>query len=223
MKILLDSFLGNPNIGLFAFATDKICLVPKDASPTFVKNCSDVFNVKVEKVSIAGTSLIGIFCNGFENNILVPKITFDYEVTHLKKLGLNVIILDSDFTAFGNNMIMNDKIAVIGKDYDIKMANQLKKHLNIKVLRQSILEYNNIGSFIALNNKGGLVHPDISDKEKKWLEKTFSLPFQHATVNLGSPYIKSGILINNNGAIIGNMTRGMELSFIQEGLGFVEK
>jgi len=221
MKILLESFLGNPNIGLFGFVNNSICILPRDSSPSFVEKCKRIFKVKVIKTSIAGTSLAGVFCVGLNNTILLPKIVFDNEVSILKKTGLKVMVVDTDLTALGNNIVMNEHAALINPDFPKTIDKIIEKNLKIKVFRQKILGFHNVGAFICLNDKGGLVHPDIEDKELKKLEKIFKIPLIHATVNLGSPFIKSGILTNNNGVIVGKQTRGMELTFIQEGLGVV--
>lgn len=223
MRIGLESFLGNSNIGLFGFVTDGICLVPTSSSQNFQQKCRDVFNVSVNEISLVGTDLIGVFCVGYGKNILVPKIAFPVEIKKLKELGLNVIVIDSNFTALGNNMIINEKSAVISPEYNDTVVKQIETALKIKVHRKSLLGFKNPGSIVVINEYGGLVHPDISDAELKWLEEIFELKFVRATVNIGSPFIKSGLLTNKFGVLVGLQTKGIELSFIQEGLGVVQK
>ncbi len=221
MKIILDSFHGNSNIGLFVFATDDICLIPRGSTEGFKKRVKEVLQVDVVETSIAGTSLLGVFCVGFGKTVFVPKITFDSEINYLKSRGLKIEIIDSDFTALGNNIILNNKTAVLSKDYDDSISKQIES-FGLKVFKKSIMGINNIGSFILLNNHGGIVHPDIAEDEKAWLEHTFGIRFVRATVNLGSPYVSSGVVANDKGVIVGNRTKGMELSFIEEGLGVLE-
>ncbi len=221
MRIALDSFHGNPNVGLFVFATDDICLIPRGSTDGFKKRVKEILQVEVIETSIAGTSLIGVFCIGFGKTVFVPKITFDSEISYLKGKGLKIEVIDSDFTALGNNIILNKNTAVLSKDYDDSVSKQIE-NFGLKVFKKSVMGMNNIGSFILLNNHGGIVHPDIAEDEKAWLEHAFGIKFVHATVNLGSPYVSSGVVANDKGVIVGDRTKGMELSFIEEGLGVVK-
>jgi translation initiation factor 6 len=42
------------------------------------------------------------------------------------------------------------------------------------------------------------------------------------TINHGSPVIGSGLSVNNKGAIVGNLTTGIEMGRIEEALGFLD-
>jgi len=47
--------------------------------------------------------------------------------------------------------------------------------------------------------------------------------FTEATVNFGSQSLGSGIISNSKGFIIGEMSSGVEITNIDEGLGFLGK
>ena len=70
----------------------------------------------------------------------------------------------------------------------------------------------------VVTNKGCLCHPKVSDDEKNQLEALFDVEVMIGTVNHGIPLIGSGLVANSNGAIIGNLTTGIELGRIEESL-----
>ncbi len=222
MKIKLASYLKNPNIGLFGLTTEKYCLLPRGANDTFVKLAEETLGVKVIRSNIAGTELIGALCVGFDNKLIVPEITFDSEIEEIEKNGIKVEVFETDQTALGNNILLSNKIAIMGENYSKEEEKIFKKLTGAKVYKKTVVSLNLIGSLMTITKKGGVVHPDMSDKELKEIEKLFKVKIERATVNRGNPYVSIGVLANSNGVIAGDMSRGAELTDIQIGLGVVK-
>ena len=100
----------------------------------------------------------------------------------------------------------------IGK---LKMANFTP------VYRGTIGSLKTVGMAAVVTNKGLLCHPKVTQEEKHQLEKVFDVPAMIGTVNHGTPLIGSGLVANTKGAIIGNLTTGVEMGRIEEALGFL--
>ena len=79
------SFNGNPNIGLYGFATDSYCLMPIHLSSKIIAQIKHALDVPVYQVSIAGTDLLGALCSGNSDLLLVPEIIRDEEIKQLEK------------------------------------------------------------------------------------------------------------------------------------------
>ena len=62
----------------------------------------------------------------------------------------------------------------------------------------------------------------VTPDEKRQLEKIFNVSAMIGTVNHGVPLIGSGLVANTKGAIVGNLTTGIELGRIEEALNFLE-
>jgi translation initiation factor 6 (eIF-6) len=75
----LATFDGNPNIGLYLFATNDYCLAPESTSDKLLHKIEKVLDVPVIKLNIAGTPLLGVFLSGNSEQLLVPSIIFDKE------------------------------------------------------------------------------------------------------------------------------------------------
>jgi translation initiation factor 6 (eIF-6) len=65
------------------------------------------------------------------------------------------------------------------------------------------------------------VHCDANEAEIKSLEKLFAVEITKASVNFGSPYIRSGCAANKHGFAIGKLSTGVEIATMDEGLGFL--
>jgi translation initiation factor 6 len=216
MKIAKMSFHGNPNIGLYAYPTDRFCLLGRDVPAQYEQQISKYLGVPVHRINIAGTSLIGALIAGNSSCLLVPKIAFDEELKELSRLGINFKVFNSDLTALGNNIFCNAHGAVVSDAYSEKEAEELEKILGVKVVRMSIAGAKAVGSAIAANSKAGLIHQDASEEEKRLAEKTLGIPLERTTVNFGNPFVSSGVILNSNGLIMGEPTTTIELMQIQE-------
>jgi len=221
MHIYRTNFNGNPNIGLYVYATDSYCLVGKDVPEKHIKTIEKVLKVKTHRLTIAGTSMLGVFLAGNDNCLLVPEIVYDDELEILDKLKIKYKVINSHFTALGNNILCNNEGAIINFEYEDKAAKEIEKALMIKANRTTIAKLEAVGSLGVMNSKGMIVHEEITAADKKLLEKTFDVKVHKGTVNLGNPYLNSGIVVNESGFVVGDTSGGPELVNIDESLGFI--
>ena len=217
------SFSNNPNIGLYAFANDDVCLVGQEVDDKQIEEIKDILDVPVHRISIAGTSLIGVFCAGNSKKILVPHIIQQNEKDELKRIGLDYCIIDTRFTALGNIIAANDKGAVVSPDLDDTTIKEIEKSISVPTRRGKISELNNMGSCILANNNGAVAHSGIKEAELVFIENTLKVNVIDGTVNMGSPYVKSGIIANSNGFIIGSQSAGPEITNTDIALGFLKE
>ncbi len=219
MHALKISFNGNPNIGLYCFATDAYCLMPIHLSSKIVAKIKQVLGVPVYQVSIAGTDLLGALCTGSSDLLLVPEIIRDEEIKQLEKHKIPYKIIKTKLNALGNNMIIKGDTCLVNPEFDQETIDQLKK-LNLKVFKGEIAESPTVGSCVVITSKGCIIHRDASEKEIEHIEKLFKTTSDIGTVNMGNPHVSSGIIANSNGYIIGDLTSGHEIMRIESALGF---
>ncbi|MFH0869345.1 MAG: translation initiation factor IF-6 [archaeon] len=224
-RFLKLNFNGDPNVGLHAVATDKFCLLGRCATEEQVREIEKVLKVPVIQISLYGTDLIGIFAVATHDTVLVPEIIFPSELKHLKeklakhKIAVNTI--KTEHTALGNNILFNEKAGIISTVYNRKSSEQIKKVFpKIRFEQFDISDLTIVGSLGQVTSKGGIFSPNISDDEIKKLEKMFGFEIGLGTVNMGNPFVSSGIIANSNGLIVGAMSSGYEMSRIFESLGF---
>lgn len=211
---------GNPNIGVYVYANNKIALVPQGIEASTKRKISEVLSVEVIEARVAGTSLIGVLTTGNDNVVLLPRIARDEEVEYLKGLGLNVNVVHTTFTALGNIVLANRKAAIfhpeLGKD-EVKMLSEL---LGIsKFTQAAIAGVPTVGSVAVVTDRGGVVHPDVSEDELHNLSDFFEVPIDVGTINFGVAFIRTGLVANNYGALVGEKTTGPEILRITRALG----
>jgi translation initiation factor 6 len=212
----------NPNIGLYAIATDNYCLVAHTIQDEELETIKKVLKVPVHKLTIAGTDLLGAFLAANNNMLLVPEIIYDSEERTLKHLNIPYTIIKTHHTALGNNILANDSACFVSDEFSADTKKRIRQALGTILRPGTIGGVNVVGSAAVLNDKGLLVHRDAMPAEIKYLKETFNLPVDIGTVNMGSPYIRSGMIINKNGYLIGASSGGPEMQRADYALGFLE-
>ncbi|MBW2991833.1 translation initiation factor IF-6 [Candidatus Woesearchaeota archaeon] len=221
MHLLRTNFNGNPNIGLIGIATDEYCIIGSRLSGHLIDEIKKALKVPVIHTTICGTELAGVFCAANPNCLLLPNIVFDSELKVLKKHKIKYRIIDTKHTALGNNILCNDKGCVLSREFEKDAVEKIENALKVKAVKSTISELDIIGSTAILNDKGCLVHEDIRADEKKLIEKTLNIKTGTGTINMGSPFVKAGLIVNSNGFIASKSSGGPEIANADEVLGFI--
>jgi translation initiation factor 6 len=223
MRIFKASFNGQPNVGLFGYATGSYALLGEYLPPKILADVTDVLgSVPVHHATIAGTGMVGVFCAGNESVLLVPGITFDTELRALERLGIAHAILDTRHTCLGNNIVANEHGAVISSDFSDGERKKIEKLLGVPAIRLDIAGLKTPGAVIVVNASKGIIHRDASDEELAAVEKTLKVSLTPATVNLGTPYLHAAILRNGHGFVVSDACGGPEIVHVDEALGYME-
>ena len=222
LNVFKTTFYNNSNLGLYGFATDSYCILAENLKHEIVEKIKLTLDVPVFQLTIFNSSLIGVFCNGNENILLVPNLIKTHETKILEKLNINYEIIDTKFTALGNNLLIKEDVCLANPNLEKEAIQQLEK-LNFKVHLGKIADMPTPGSCAILTKKGCLLHPDSTPDDIKQIEKLFKVQADIGTVNTGSPYVKSGIIINSRGYVLGEQTSGPETMRLDFALKTLEK
>lgn len=209
---------GEDLVGLLGLVSDEYAVLSvnfPDAS---------ILGVPVYKTAVYGTNLIGLFCVGNSNGILVPYFVDKDKREKIKKdlkalgVDVNVGVVHDLYTALGNMVCANDKVALVSPK--MKETKVFEDTLGVEVVKTRIAKHDEVGSCCIATNKGFLVHPE-AEEELKELGKVLKVPGREGTVNYGFPYVKTGLLANSTAYITGLRTSGIELGRIDDALGFM--
>jgi translation initiation factor 6 len=163
-------FENSNEIGCFALLTNSYCLVGAGGSENLLSVFESELGVKMPVVhcSIAGTKIVGRYCVGNKNGLLVPMGTTDDELTALKNTlpeSVRIERVDEKLSAFGNVVSCNDYFALVHPDLDKTTEDIIADVLGVEVYRTTIASQALVGSYSQLTNRGGLVHPMCSVAE----------------------------------------------------------
>lgn len=212
---------GNSLVGLYILPLNDIVLVGTEVPKEDYSLLEEIFGAKVYSLSIAGTSLLGVFLATDGEKLLVPSVIFDYEKEIIDKLGIPYVLVETTNTCLGNNVLFTKKGLVCNPSFEKSAIDQMVSFLNIPV-HISDVEVPTIGSFIAHNSKFGLISHDLSDNQIDLLAKHLDLRLIPGTVNMGSVQVASGIAVNDKGFVIGTMSGGPEIMNADHALGFID-
>ena len=220
MLQLLD-FDENPNVGVFCRTNDEVAFIRKGLTKKVKNTVKQTLDVKLIELTIADATIIGSLMAFNSVGAVVTDFVDKESIGMIKKQGLGVCVVSDKLNAAGNDILVNDKGALVHPDLKDASLKSIEKTLGVPVFRGTIASLKTVGMAAVVTNKGLLCHPKASEEEKKALEKIFGVNVMIGTVNHGSPVIGSGLVANSKGAIIGNITTGIEMGRIEEALGFL--
>jgi translation initiation factor 6 len=221
VHLLKASINGNPNVGLYLYLTDEFCIAGLEVDSKTIEQIHKVVKVPVYHLNICGTSLVGAFCAGNSECLLLPEIVLKSELEQLESFNIKYKILKTDLNALGNNILANEIGCLVNPDFSAAQQKEIRTALQVNLIPGRIADLPTVGGLAVLNSSHGVVHHDISPAEKRVLKELFEIKIESATVNLGNPYVRSGLVSNKHGFIIGSQSTGVEISHIDEELGFL--
>lgn len=203
-------FFGSPHIGIYCIANDHIAFVPHNIQKKLEEKIAETLKVDVVKASVSNTGLFGIFCTLNNKTLIVSDIIEDSELNIMKDYFSDVVVLEDKYNALGNLIAMNDHGAIFSTYFD-SMRDIMKNSINVRIAGTDM-----VGSSLFATNKAFLANPNSSPKDLEHIEKVMGVKGDIGTVNFGDNYVKSGLVGNKHGILVGSRTSGPELGRISE-------
>lgn len=216
---LLD-FFENPNLGVFCRSNDKIAFIQKGLLKKVKKRVITALDVKLVEITIAESTIIGSLLTMNSKGVVVTDLVDEESYKIIEGQGLDVFVIDEKINAAGNDILVNDFGALVHPDFKSKTVKKIAEVLQVPVYQGKIANLDTVGMAAVVTNKGLLCHPKATDEDISSLKDIFDVEVMIGTVNHGVPLIGSGLVANTKGAIIGNLTTGIELGRIEEALNF---
>ncbi|KAH9928429.1 eukaryotic translation initiation factor 6 [Amylocystis lapponica] len=213
-------FENSSDVGVFSKLTNSYCLVAIQGSTNFYSafesELGDV--IPIVHTSIGGTRIVGRLTAGNRHGLLVPSTTTDQELQHLRNALPDTVAIqrvEERLSALGNVIACNDYVALVHPDVDRETEEIIADVLKVEVFRQTIADNVLVGSYCAITNQGGLVHPKTSVQDQDELSSLLQVPLVAGTVNRGSDVIGAGLIVNDWCAFTGLDTTATEISVIE--------
>lgn len=219
MNLLKRNINGNSYVGAFSSSSEDITLISRGVSTKDEAIIRETLGTEVFRISVSGSNLVGIYSVLNSNGILLPEMIYTEEMKELNNLKdkLRIGTLKSDMNALGNNILANDKIAIINPNFQRAEAEVIADVLDVEIICMAVGGYETVGANNILTNNGMVLNNFASDSE---IEEAKSLAdnVSQSTANLGSVFIGLASVANTKGLMVGEDTTGFELARMEEGL-----
>ena len=223
MPLFFFDVFSNASIGVYSLVNDKIAIIPPQVPETKRQKVEEWLKVKVVATTVGKSLIAGALACSNSNGVVLPSFSTDAEVDAIKSaVDINVTVMDTKKTAYGNMVLVNDKGAVVDPRLDKGDVDKIADTLGVEVVPSDIAGLPYVGSLATATNKGVLAHPLLNEEERKVLNDVLKVPVDVGTVNCGIPYVSTGLLGNSRGAMIGLLTTGPEMFIIGQALDVVE-
>jgi translation initiation factor 6 len=214
MEIQRYDYLGNNNIGFYATVTNEQAIFP----PEFKDDRKEMFSGDSCETFINRTRLVGLFTAGNSNCILIPPGATDRERNKLEEAGIDFKVVDTKDNALGNLILANDEGAVISEKIEDKKE-EIEDALEVPVTVARIAGIKNVGVCGEANSTGVVLHREADEDDAEKVKEALKVKrVDIGTVEMGSPYIGSGLAATDEAILTGESTTGPEVGRIDRTL-----
>ena len=205
-------------MGVFGAASDELAVLAHDASSKVARLVEEALSVPVARTTIGGANIVGSLLAMNAHGAVVTGFAGQKELAALGNLP--VFVLPHRLNAAGNNILCNDRGAVVNPGYDDRTVRQIAEALGVDAVRGTIAGMRTIGSAGVATNKGVLAHPHATEEELRVLQDALKVSAMITTANYGTGQVGACLVANAKGAIVGIRTTPIEMGRIEEGLGY---
>ena len=203
-------------MGVFCAASESLAVLPPDAPPRAARTIEETLQVRVVRTTIGVSNVVGSLLALNSSGAILTGFANEAE---LKGFGsLRAFVLPHRLNAAGNNVLCNDRGALVHPGYDDRTVREIGEALGVEAVRGTIAEMRTVGSAGVATNLGVLAHPHATEDELKTLQDVLKAPAMITTANYGTGQIGACLVANSKGAVVGMRTTPIEMGRIEEGL-----
>ncbi len=215
--IQVTRIFNSPFVGVYLRTWEEYTLVPRSADRDIKKIVSHYLGTEPLEMTIGSSNLLGSLSVMNSNGVILSNIVSDEELRALPR-GMNVAVLSDNLNAVGNNILANDKAALIHEDFSSESERKIGDVLGVEVIRGRFREVKTVGSSGLVTSSGMVIPPNMTDEEIEELGRMFGVKGRVGTANFGSIYVGASVVSNSKGALIGEDSTTVEISNLEEAL-----
>lgn len=233
MKVIQLSVEGNPTIGLYGFANNYFCILSKIFTEQQVVEIGKILQVPCYQLNLVNSTLVGAFLSGNDHCLLVPYLVEADELSALQTIvtaankkhdiAMKIALVHHKITALGNTVLCNNHGCLVSPGFSADIKKIIRQALKVPLHPGMIADTDVVGSSVAHNSAGAVVHMHITSEQLEEVHSLLGVPCVLGTANFGSPYVKTAVLCNDHGMVVGSTSTGIEVENIYETLGFLEQ
>jgi len=220
MGLLATEVFGHSHVGVSLSIVGNVLFHPVGVADENLEKLVLALDVESCPLSIGGSNLLGSLMCGNSNGIAVADIATEEDVDKLTSFG-DVVVMEHGINAAGNLLLCTSKGALMSPLLPKEGVKLLSEVFKVPAISTTIAGQEILGSLAAANNKGVILHPDVTVSEVEIIKEILDVDVMVGTVGYGSPFIGAGIVTTDSGAIVSPDTTGPELNRIEDALGLI--
>lgn len=221
MTVEQFNIAGGPYVGIYCCANEDIVLLPLALDKEMVQRIVEILKVRPVMMTLGGSPLLGALTCMNSKGLVMTSLADKSEYKELAK-DYNIVMTPDGLNAAGNNVLCNDKGALVNPGFSIKTVKKISDALGVEVLKGTLGGLRTVGSAAIAVNSGVMCHPKATEEELSVLRDLFKVNVQIGTANYGSAMVGASVVANSKGAIAGSQSTGIELGRIEDALGYLD-
>ena len=215
--IQVTRIFNSPFLGVYLRTWEDYTLVPRNSDRDIKSMASHYLKTEPIEMTIGGSNLLGSMAVMNSNGMIFSNIVTEEELKNIPK-DVNYAVLEDNLNAVGNNILANNKAALIHEEFSDESVRTIGEVLGVEVVKGKFKEVRTVGSSGLITSSGLVIPPNMTDDEIDELGKIFGVKGRVGTANFGSLYIGASVVSNSKGALIGEDSTTVEISNIEEAL-----
>ncbi|NPA86003.1 MAG: hypothetical protein GXO42_01180 [bacterium] len=216
MHARLLKIFEDPAVGLYLATNDDYTLIPRNLPEETKKIIENTLRTNLVEISAGGYDILGAFTILTDNYVLVSNIYDEQELNQLRQeLDMAIYVVDSPVNVIANTILVHKNVVLLSYLYSEQLEQEMRKMLGVEVERVRLGPVDIFAQYLLPMQEKLLVSPVFSKDEAKYFKQRLGLQeLRFVTVNKGSYFIKSGIVYNSRGILLGALTTPVEYESI---------
>jgi translation initiation factor 6 len=212
---------GSPYLGVYLRPSDTLALVARSAPLDLVREVERLLKVECVRTSVLDSDIVGALVALNTHGAAVGgQLAPDERAAIARHVPVHEI--GSRFNALGNNVLANDRGAIVHPEFSDEAVSAIGRALGVPAERGTVAGLGTVGMAAAATNRGLVVHPRATDAEIALLSETLGVAAHRSTANFGIPIVGACLAANSRAVIVGRPTTPVEIVHLQEGFGILD-
>ena len=207
---------GDPNVGMYVVASDEYVIASNELSINALRNIEKVLGARPVRLSVSGVGVIGALIASTSKGLIVPSIISEEEEKVLYRNDIPFIKVDTRYTALGNNLLIGRKGGVASPLIEDRVIDMIRDEYGFSLVKKRVAGLNTPGSLGVVSNGRALIGRIVSEKELLELRRVLGVEITTGSLNMGSSFIRSGIVVNRYGYIVSKYSGGAEIAIADQ-------
>ncbi len=212
---------GSPYLGVYLRVGEKYAIAPASIPSGLARDLARLLDVEVVRTNVNDSEVVGALVAQTSSGLVVGDDLSDEERASLETVA-PVTVLHSRQNATGNNVLANDRGALVHPEFSDAAVHAIGRALHVPARRGTIAGLGTVGMAGIATNKGVVVHPRTTEGEARVLEELLQVPVHRSTADFGVPIVGACLVANTHGMLVGRPTTPVEIVHLQEGLALFD-